>query len=132
MLNADFVNNCTYVRSITMAVPAATAQEPTIFRSALPCGVGSLTVAGVGVAVSLAAAGSTITLVTGLALATIGAYAFFGVVITAVGSRNAADFQANVWTGMTTAAGTGLAELVRHAVRVAIEEGIKSLFNSKR
>jgi len=106
--------------------------ETSVFRAAIPYAVGTLTVAGVGIAVALTAASSTALLVAGIAAATFGSYAFFGVVATGIAANNSREFNANVWKGMATGAAAGVADLIQFTIKMIIAEGIASLFNRNR
>lgn len=112
--------------------PGFEPQPRSMFTTALPYGLGSLGVAGVGVAIALTAgAAATAGLVAGIALAIIGAYAFYGVIATAIVSANANEFQSKVWKGIGTAAGLGLSSTIEFIAKILIIELISSLFKRR-
>jgi len=55
--------------------------ETSVFRAAIPYAVGTLTVAGVGIAVAFTASSSTALLVAGISAVTFGSYAFLVLLI---------------------------------------------------
>lgn len=95
-------------------------EDQSNFWTAVPYAVGTLAVAGSGLAVAVTSGGSTAAIITGVALGIIGAYAFYGVVGTAFATRNPQEFKEKVWKGMATGIGAGVAETVRIAMHALI------------
>ena len=100
-------------------------EQDSIFKSAIPYGVGTLATAGTGLYCVVTHAGAatlgpTAALVSGVALGLIGAYAFYGVIATATTSNNSAHFKERVWQGMATGVSFGIAETVRIALQAIV------------
>lgn len=103
-------------------------QQESMFNTALPYGVATLAVGVLG-AVTAVAAVAVIGKIIGIALGILGAYGFIGVVSCSLVSRNAQEFQQDVWKHMATSAGAGLSEIIVMVVKAVVLEAI---FGSRR
>lgn len=105
-------------------------QEESILRAGFPYALSTLAVASAGIYVMVTMTG-TATLVAGIALTLLGSYATFGVIGTGLNSRNAAEFRANVLTGMFTGVAAGLADTARIIAQVVIQKLILGLLENR-
>lgn len=103
-------------------------QPQSMFATALPYGAATLAVGVVG-AITAIGAVSTIGIIMGIALGVLGGYGFIGVLSCAFASRNADEFNQNVWKHMATAAGVGASDIIVLVVKSVIMDLI---FNRKR
>lgn len=93
-----------------------TQNNQSVFRAALPYGVGTLALGGLGtyVAVTVFKAGAAVATgltagqiaiaVGGVAIALIGLYGFFATAVTGIYAKNAADFKEKIGPTLTTVA----------------------------
>ncbi|NGX39964.1 MAG: hypothetical protein KR126chlam1_01304 [Chlamydiae bacterium] len=106
-----------------MAVVAANPNpnvNQSIFNTAIPYGVASLAVGATGAVVAFCST-STAAIITGVALAILGAYAFIGVL--ACGLHHNGDAQAfsrDVGKFMLTAASTAIADIIVTVAKVVL------------
>ncbi len=103
-----------------MAGTMLSVQNNTTFQRSLPYGVGALG-AGVAGAVLCASATATASIVTGVALAILGAYGFIGVLACGlIHSSNPDEFEKNVGKFMLSFAGQGLADLIATVAKAVV------------
>lgn len=98
--------------------------ERTVFREALPYGVGTLIVGGVSLAVALTTSSQAL-MVAGFAGALFGAWGCIGVISAARSSDSAQHFHEIVHEHVTTAVGAGAASALDFAVKSAIDYAIQ-------
>lgn len=102
-----------------------------VFWTATPYAVASLTVGAIGVAI-LCTQTATIGMVAGIILATLGVAALYGVIGCAIAHNTPEDFRRNVGKFIATAAAAQLAQLIQIVVQVVVIELVKGLFKGKR
>lgn len=107
--------------------------QPSVFQTATPYAVGSLALAGGGLALATSyAAGSTALAVSGVALALFGAMGFFVTVATAISSRNSHEFKANIGKAFTVAGAAVVTEMISMvAYRILVEVIDRAVFNRR-
>lgn len=109
-----------------MAAAMPNVQNATTFQKSIPYGACALGTGIVGAILSTSAT-ATASIVMGVALAILGAYAFIGVL--ACGLKHSNDpqaFEENVGQFMVTFASTGLADLIASVAKAVV---IKLIFN---
>lgn len=89
------------------------------FYRAIPYAVATLGAAIAGIVIACTFPYSALALIAGVALAILGAYAFYGVVACGIlHSNNPSAFSENVGKSMVTGAATGVAEMVTMTAQV--------------
>lgn len=102
------------------------------FTRALPYAVATLGAAIAGIVIACTFPYSTLALIAGIALAILGAYAFFGVVGCGIYySDNPPAFSENVGKYMLTGAAGGVADTVKMSAQFLILNVIAGLFNRR-
>ena len=87
--------------------------QPSVFQTATPYAIGSLALAGGGIALATSyVATSTALAVSGVALALFGAMGFFVTVATAVQVRNSREFNAVIGKAFTIAGAVVVTEMI--------------------
>ncbi len=105
--------------------------QESMFRTALPYGVGMLAVGTAGV-ITAVASSSTAALVAGVALGILGGYGFYGVLSCSFRSNNTQEFKETIWKHISTAAAAGVADLIQFTIKTMVVELVRSFFQSRR